>query len=69
MTVWPSFRQAWAVDTAADIVLLGDLSAYVSLSGRLRLTEHVVLLGGAPGVRGGRDAGRKGGADIPATRG
>ena len=49
MTVWPSFRQAWAVDAAAHVVLLGDLSAYVSLSGyRLRLTEHGALLGGAP---------------------
>ena len=33
--------QAWAVDAAADFVLLGDLSVYVSLSGyRLRLPEH-----------------------------
>ena len=32
--------QAWPVDATADVVLLGDLSAYVSLSGyRLRLPE------------------------------
>lgn len=46
--------QVWTVDAAAEFVLLGDLTAYVSLSGyRLRLPEHSSPAGSANGSGGG----------------